>query len=211
MKNKFIPMMFSTEMVVSLLEDRKNQTRRPLKVQPKNKHYPYVDKIVRDWNYNFFGYSNDSDIDIFSAGKCPYGKVGDIIWVRETFHKYTSESNEIIYSYKADHKLLDKTKIWKPSIHMPKEACRLFLEIINVRVEKLYDISKTDALNEGIDKIENFGSLGYKDYTMTSIYPCSEKVSFFSLWQSIYGEDSVLSNPFVWVIEFKKIEKPINF
>lgn len=100
---------------------------------------------------------------------------------------------------------------------MPKAACRLFLEITNIRVERLQDISEDDAIREGI-KSEIFTPNSEKCYYF---YPCNDlrddsyidlpKTSFYSLWQSINGPESWDENPWVWVIEFKRVNKPENF
>ena len=216
-------------MVKAILEDRKLQTRRMLKVQPQNSHYPFVDKIVRDWNHNFYGYSNDSDIDIFSAGKCPFGIVDDILWIRETwlespskntilykadfpmmFHGTEWDPNEKVFLKESDYK-------WKPSIHMPKDIARIFLKVTNVRVERLQDISEEDAIAEGVLKdvkipVADFKTeIIYRDYTGNTAGCLDARSSFMTLWKSVYGKESWNSNPWIWVIEFEKVERPKNF
>ena len=98
---------------------------------------------------------------------------------------------------------------------MPKEACRLFLKITSIKVERLQDISEEDAIAEGVLSIpaKSFGKefRAYVDYLASgSYYPISE-FSFESLWQSINGEESWNANPFVWIITFEKIQKPADF
>lgn len=100
---------------------------------------------------------------------------------------------------------------WKPSIFMPFEAARIFLRVTNVRCERLQDITEDDAIAEGIEKVADYGTTGYKLYTEPdAAYSDIDAIwSFESLWQSINGKDSWNENPWVWVYEFERIEKPI--
>ena len=107
---------------------------------------------------------------------------------------------------------------WKPSIYMPKKRARIFLEVTNVRVERLKDISEEDAISEGIDKkgdlyFNYVESEGYfkKSFPKEYFYKEIPKVSFISLWAKINGIDSWIANPWVWVYEFKVVEKPKDF
>ncbi len=181
------PILFQTEMVQAILEGRKLQTRRAIKddILQENK-YPYDEEFVKlTVNPKYFA--------------------GDILWVRETFAKGVSK-----YVYKADnHELPLK---WKPSIFMPKSACRLFLEITDVRIERLQDISEQDAVKEGIKPARMIlNSQQYTDY-MGEYRDYNNPInSFRSLWQSINGSDSWNKNPYVWVIDFKRVDKPENF
>jgi hypothetical protein len=174
----------------------------------------------------------------FSKGewncKCPYGQPGDVLWVRENIlchPAYSSKDhkaglcgplflpngeNVAFRGYVADWK--NEHPVFKviPSIHMPKPACRIFLEVVSVRVERLRDISESDAKSEGVFPIGTNPDdvWWYKDYMGTSIarmYNSAIK-SFASLWSKINGVESWNSeNPWVWVVEFKRIEKPENF
>lgn len=179
------PILFSTEMVQAILEGRKTQTRRILKVKGCKPFIPDnswdIDTIL-EWNKNYH----------------PYGKIGDILWVRETYSNgHTENGIHTGYRYKANN---PKFKvIWKPSLFMPKEACRLFLKITNVRVERLKDITEMDAIFEGCMQYDK-----NTDW-MTALY------GFEVLWKKINGENSWNSNPWVWVIDFERIEKPENF
>ena len=197
------PILFNTEMVQAILEGRKTLTRRVVKakgcrgkqfVPPQN----WTFEQVLEW-----------------GGSCPYGKVGDVLWVRETWVKNLNSNSDDFgkYEFKSDYNgthAIDLIR-WKPSIHMPFEAARIFLEITNIRVERLKDISKEDAINEGIsEKNHEFFLNGWKDY-LDSKYdtPYENPIySFESLWKSINGHDSWQQNPWVWVVEFKRIEKP---
>lgn len=148
--------------------------------------------------------------------KCPYGNVGDVLWVRETSAITVSSgpSRKLTRWYKADNPVIPanvKFK-WKPSIFMPKGSCRIKLEITDIRVERLQDISEDDAKSEGVEQYIYSGRssyFAYKDYLNRT--PHSERDildatgSFISLWASINGEGSWESNPWVWVISFKKI------
>jgi len=177
----FKPILFSTPMVQAILDGTKTQTRRIVK-EPKG--------FIGKWLFQNVDY-------VRTRVKCPYGKVGDVLWVRETFTN--SEEYPFIF-YKAD---ADDVSIkWKPSIFMPKEACRLFLQVKNIRVERLQDISEQDAIAEGAKhgRFYGLGQIGG-----------STREGFFELWETINKKGSVNKNPWVWVIEFEKIEKPENF
>lgn len=131
--------------------------------------------------------------------------------MRETFRE-RKQLTGWPYGYKAtamvDGDPLDEK--WKPSLFMPKEACRIWLEVTNVRLERLQDISEEDAIAEGVisEKIDAIHK--WKDYSRQGYLPIA-KFSFFSLWEKINGKESVSENPWVWVYEFKKVEMPINF
>lgn len=182
---KFIPILFSTPMVQAILDERKTQTRRIVKEQ--------ILGIARPGEH-----------------KCPYGQPGDVLWVRETFQTW-----RLGYIHKATWSTeLPENIKWKPGIHMPKEACRLFLEIVSVRVERLQDISEQDAISEGVKStyVHLFQEERYKDYHLDVDGEFRNPVtSFKTLWESINGEDSWESNPWVWVIEFMMTERPKNF
>ena len=164
------PILFNTEMVKAILNGKKTMTRRAVKDSGGNtpqsckrdKFYKQVDKLNNDMR-PYVGFYKDSDV--FYMGeekhidaiyfKQPY-QVGDVLYVREKFcTAYDGEA----YFYFADrctnreqYKLLNYyDAYWRPSIHMPKEAARIFLKVTNVRVERLQDISFIDALNEGIE------------------------------------------------------------
>lgn len=210
MKTK--PILFSTEMVKANLAGRKNKTRRIV----DEKHYGFLE----------YAFSNKSNLADWISKNAEH-KIGDILWVRETFEIFPVENASVFnnessvvnhYQYKADQ--TECFIKWKPSIHMPKEAARMFLKILNVRVERLQDISKEDCINEGIlplnmssGQLEEMGQV-YFDYSKPKrlfndgLDPLN---SFKSLWESINGKGSWNENPFVWVYEYKIIEKPENF
>lgn len=200
MKEK--PIIFNSEMVRAILDGRKTQTRRVIKPQ-------------------FFDLTGSDDFGIMTVDndwnkkyiKCPYGQPGDRLWVREKFRverPFTGDvdydfTHQNIFYYATDNeKYRDKDK-WKPSIHMPRTASRITLEITNIRVERLQDISEADAQYEGTERpiLSATEINGWPVHPMTGDY----SDGYRTLWDSInlkcgYGWDV---NPWVWVIEFKKI------
>jgi len=210
---KIKPILFSTPMIQAILEGRKTQTRRICKIQPKEwqKYTKY-----KDGTFNINGPDYDSN-DIF-----PRYQKGDILWVRETFryaHHYGIDYEFVQYkdgSTNTHCEIPDKDQIlhddkWKPSIFMPKAACRIFLEVTNVSVERLQYISEEDAIQEGILSILSIQRVPrYIDYTGGNgdLFP---KESFKTLWLSINGNEPWEANSWVWVYEFKRVEKPENF
>ena len=177
---KIKPILFSTPMVQAILEGRKTQTRRVVK-----------DKLLQN-NKD----QSDEEFPLVTMRKCPYGQIGDVLWVRETWQ---NSANNVYYHFKAD--FTDPGKGWKPSIFMPKDAARIWLKITDVRVERLNDISAEDAQKEGITW--NQGEEWEAKYGNAYTY------KFKMLWDSINGEKQPWkSNPWVWVIEFERIEKP---
>lgn len=208
---KLRPILFSTPMVQAILDGRKTQTRRVVKPQPipvipetpmSVEQFKFKGKELKD--IMFVGIINETGKHVFL--KCPYGKVGDVLWVRETFGRGVSGKTY----FKADKGIVDKLVLsWKPSIHMPFEAARIFLEITDVRVQRLQHITPMDAVEEGIAIASRFGDevntwMCYGDDTGTTN---SAYYSFLTLWQSINGRDSWYDNPWVWVVEFKRISK----
>lgn len=159
------PILFSTPMVQAILSGAKTQTRRIVK--PK--------------------YLERGSTPFHTIKKSPYGLKGDQLWVRETFVWEGDTGWQDMcpvgsFFYKADFEDGDGPTKWKPSIFMPLRACRIFLEITEVRVERVRDISYEDAKDEGVE-------------------PCD----FRELWGKINGAASWLSNPWVWVITFQKM------
>lgn len=192
------PILFNTEMVQAIIEGRKTQTRRIYKKAPTS-----VDL-----------YSIQKHSKSYILSQCPYGNPGDILWVRETWALPVDENgSDAGYQYKADYDDKSNCWKWKPSIHMPKEACRIWLKITDVRVERLQDIKEKDAISEGIEVIHMAADEVpvYRNYLLKeklgSVNPIR---SFENLWKSINGKDSWKHNPWVWVIEFERIEKPKN-
>jgi len=178
-------MIFNAPMVRAILDGSKTQTRRIMKLQPHAGVRPSV--FVKS------GFEDAHGNELV----CPFGQPGDRIWVRETFASGLSTKSTL--AYRATHKREDledgfyDTIKWTPSIHMPRWASRITLEITDVRVERLNSISDTDANAEGV--------------SADRLSPA--RYVFGSLWQSIYGADNPQSwqaNPWVWVIEFRRVE-----
>lgn len=205
-------MIFNAEMVRAILDGRKTQTRRPVK-------FPVHDKNL---GCELAGNELAGELSAGNYLNSAFGKPGDRIWVRETWNKYGG-----LLTYRADHDWIDDmrketvcTAKWVPSIHMPRWASRILLEITSVRVERLNAISEEDAQREGVhteiwdqtvvarnyavrDEFFQFWSDDIPHYVeMNQLY----RSSFRSLWESIYGEESWKANPWVWVIEFKRVE-----
>ncbi|HIC1652442.1 TPA: morphogenetic protein [Klebsiella variicola] len=198
-------MIFNAEMVRALLDGRKTQTRRPVK-------FPVHDKNL---GCELAGNELAGELSAGNYLNSEFGKPGDRIWVRETFQgplfdfdlmdSYCKDSTPFekpefcVYKadgipapefYDADDELHCR---WRPSIHMPRWASRILLEITDVRVERLKSISDRDALREGCSTADMKSG------------DCVADV-FARLWASIYGSDSWNANPWVWVIEFKRVE-----
>ncbi|MDP3650537.1 MAG: hypothetical protein Q8R67_02530 [Rhodoferax sp.] len=191
------PILFSGPMVRALLGGSKTQTRRVFKyknggVQPRTNDLPGMRQIMHN---------------------CPYGQPGNRLWVRETWGYFGGD--EYIYQkdigsvgYRAsqidglDHIPGGR---WRPSIHMPRWASRLTLEITGVRVERLNDISRADAEAEGCTKNHNGYYWGGPHETSGLKQLASAKGAYRDLWESLNGTDSWAANPCVWVIEFKRI------
>lgn len=206
------PILFSTPMVQAILEGRKTMTRRIKGLEmPNHDHYGTllgawglskhlgVTDGVSKWNIQ-------TDVDDYKTVdiKCPYGKIGDILWVRETWApKSISEEPP---GDKAHYKATDSLAAdkWHPSIFMPRAACRILLEITDIKVERVQDIREEDALREGIRISETEGYQMSWNYIDEQYWLYDPKKSFKTLWQSINGEESWNQNPWVWVIQFEK-------
>ncbi|MBV5164020.1 hypothetical protein KVG34_24035 [Escherichia coli] len=183
-------MIFNDEMVRAILGGNKTQTRR----------------IVEE---KFYGRAVAAEL---LAKHCPYGQPGDRIWVRETYrvHGKATDVATLVYRASVRNSWTEQThrvpvevcnkpvsEKWTPSIHMPRWASRILLEITDVRVERLHDMSEADAKAEGATPAT------YKITPSEAVY----RVGFGDIWRSIYGQDNWLSNPLVWVIEFKRIQE----
>lgn len=195
-------------MVQAILRNEKTQTRRKINPQPIAKlfsaiigGYDNIPRMARFWT------KKEPNNPLIEDIKLKY-RIGDILWVRETW-QYNPEFGHFIY--KADNDKCDK---WKPSIFMPKDACRIFLKLTNIRIERLNDISETDAIAEGIERWteERMKSkpTHYKVYFQNCkpedlmSYTSDPIDSYETLWKKIDGEKSWAENPFVWVYEFER-------
>ncbi|OPJ96495.1 hypothetical protein [Serratia marcescens] len=213
------PVIFNGEMVRAILDGRKTQTRRVMKVQPKPSETRPGDfwfsskKLESMVHVSDFTPGNSPIADchlFFQEHCCPFGQAGDRMWVRETFGDC---GNRLVYRAATEDGAASQVKRWVPSIHMPRDACRILLEITAVRVERLNDISEEDAKAEGVRATENnFGNgPAYCDYLLPNLDDTAEwynraSDSFKSLWKSIYGAENWRANPWVWVIEFRRLE-----
>ena len=191
------PILFNTEMVKAILEGRKTVTRRVIKPKYRDDEH--------GWTVCINSYTHLVDDVAYTDGegactrsmKPPY-QVGDILYVRETWIE-----SAFGYVYRAsDYSTIEEWAgeeiKWKPSIFMPKEAARIFLEVTNVRAEKLLEMSADDAIKEGCRPVLGESAWSARD-------------NFEELWDStVSGKDyekyKWSSNPWVWVIEFKKIQ-----
>ena len=225
------PILFNTEMVRAILEGRKSCTRRLVKPQPDEKHtYPlgFVTDSTEKKEVGCFGFGIGE-----YGGSIQYAKpqyhTDDVLYIRET---WTEECGKYYYRADYDSDYLDpcetlsggypascrnhpgcdgcmatSTRIhWHPSIHMPKEAARIWLRVTDVRVERLQEITAESALTEGADKYIHANGTLNEDQTITS---------FIGIWNSTikesdldrYGWDA---NPYVWVISFERCAKPVE-
>jgi hypothetical protein len=211
------PILFSAEMVRAILDGRKTQTRRVMKPQP------YVDANgnARWKNINFgqdlkrapLFKALASPIPCSSTKRvlCPYGKPGDLLWVRETCAIVGSvDPGWVLYRasgyeaecerYGFDRPYPDEKLVrWHPSIHMPRWASRITLRITDIRVERLHEITEDDARAEGCPySAEWAGRFADRDETA--------KTWFKSLWNKIKGPGAWDENPWVWVVSFERVE-----
>ncbi|TGE07728.1 hypothetical protein [Hymenobacter fodinae] len=219
------PILFSGAMVCALLAGTKTQTRRTTGLD-------FINENPGCWQRQWIP-AKDGKHWLFTCGddrvqvRCPYGVEGERLWVRETFAKVprtayacstgveqtiNPASDWEAAVYRAGWTRCQEH--WKPSIHMPRWASRIQLEIVSVRVERLRSISAEDAIAEGIE--QRFGGwINYKnpanhlskpEYEVCGEIMPASVLSYATLWESINGEDSWEANPWVWVVEFKRVE-----
>ncbi|HDX2327083.1 TPA: hypothetical protein RVE04_002171 [Escherichia coli] len=188
-------MIFNGEMVRAILDGRKTQTRRPIKWKQTR-----FTEIGEREDGSKWPWSEDAEHACDFWHPCPFGAVGDRIWVRETWAEagasapdlklYRANYPEHVPSIYENVPPAEEIR-WTPSIHMPRWASRILLEITGVRVERLRSMSQDDARAEGV---------------IAASGPMEAGLAFRELWDSIYGEESWKANPWVWVIEFKRVE-----
>lgn len=193
------PIIFSGEMVRAILDGRKTQTRRPVKPQPDidgmhdcRKYPMHIDDFEGGWAGNFEGETRRI--------KCPYGQPGDRLWVRETWAQDPCEQSKddwIGYLSTDSADELADCRI-RPSIHMPRWASRITLEILDVRVERVQDLSEDDAKAEGAIFCSGDCETGMDEFNG---WICG----FKNLWNTVYGPDAWDRNDWVWVIDFRLI------
>ncbi|ADU71514.1 hypothetical protein [Pantoea sp. At-9b] len=223
-------MIFNADMVRAVLNGSKTQTRRIMKVQPESNQFGLsrvrASTKRSDIGKYYWSESNATGHHIRSEMfSCPFGAVGDRLWVRETWwqagYGYARYPDDDEYAWTGSRRILfaadgnppnepnpdypkglgggkfsaaSPNRLWRkrPSLHMPRWASRITLEITGVRVERLQSMSGEDARSEGF-AYEDSHLLGDID-------------EFSRVWTSIYGEESWQANPWVWVIEFKRVE-----
>lgn len=201
-------MIFNAEMVRAILDGRKTQTRRIMKDQPSDGFHPTHNGYDLDLNAHWYtpgvvdknGYLQPAKKDVFGVADenegytCPFGAVGDRIWVRETWARYNIDQDSHDMAYRATPPAdWPEEGRWRPSIHMPRWASRLMLEITGVRVERLQAITLGDICKEIGCGLYDFRPATYGFQVWED------------LWKSIYGEENWQANPWVWVIEFKVV------
>lgn len=207
------PILFSAPMVRAILEGRKTQTRR----------------VVRDIIWHGYeghcrvrltpeDHKGNDVLDDFRDGRirCPYGQPGDRLWVRETWATFAG-CGTVTYRASNDDNPMGSPERWRPSIHMPRWASRIDLEVTGVRVERLQDISEADAMAEGIQLLNGrYTFNGGLHESRTAVE------SFQALWDSINGQPHIErddsgreiarhdfswdANPWVWVVEFRRVK-----
>lgn len=206
------PIMFNGPMVCAILEGRKTVTRRPVKATKAHANGFMMLDHGKGWRpYNAFGdFASDHEGMEYPIA-CPYGKLGDRLWVRETcfindYREASVPEQERAYCeihYRADgipdFEGEEELIRWRPSIHMPRWASRILLEVTDVRVERLQDITEEQALAEGIKKHSD-GGYHVEDGKHFSDSPVE---SFACLWSSVGGDWD--ANPWVWCVSFKRI------
>lgn len=220
--------LFNTEMVRAILDGRKSCTRRIVKPQqlvgllPDKCKNGVPEEFLKEKKFMFKPYCNMTDIELINtAYKAPY-QLGDILYVRETWCGLpVNEAGHFrghpIYYYRADGDLRPEgwRGAWHPSIHMPKEAARIWLKVTDVRVERLQDITPKDAENEGVGNLF-YEDIGYSEKNYgTEVDPeyGIAKEQFSWLWDSTIKKSDLdrygwEANPYVWVIEFEVCDKP---
>ena len=223
------PIIFSAPMVRAILDGRKTQTRRVVKRLKMHADHgePQWETARNDASYApipclkvTYDGCGIAGMETTHRHWCPYGVPGDRLWVRETWCK---TRNRFLYRAScADDKPSANTDDWdaptddrwRPSILMPRKASRLTLEITGVRVERVQAISEEDAIAEGVQThAQHYGVPEEKLYGTTPWYrydgracsAMSAKESYMTLWESINGKGSWAENPWVWVVEFKRV------
>ena len=203
------PILFNTDMVKAILDGKKTVTRRICKdgndyTVPDMEYYDAEKRTYAVHNYADKDHTNKLSIAERTCSICP----GDILYIRETWQyiDFAGENNGYVYKASENGSLWESETyewIWKPSIHMPKEAARIFLRVSGVRVERLQDMTEEDALKEGCET----GVLFEADETLK--IPALRR--FQKLWNNTIKKPDIeingwAANPYVWVIEFEKME-----
>lgn len=201
---KYRPILFSGPMVRALLDGRKTQTRRVVKAPNSVTAFRHFHED--EWDRMQGNVRGDTV-------RCPYGQPGDRLWVRET---WSDECDHHWVMYRADHRAerrsggelfdacsadeLRTLHVWSPSIHMPRWASRITLEVTGVRVERLQNISEADAMAEGCGMLKPYSDHWQHRDVAKEEYRC--------LWETLHPRmgETWGHNPWVWVVEFKRVE-----
>lgn len=224
------PIIFTADSIKKILSGEKTMTRRIVKAGSNQKWLTAetINKVERfapsldNWwtiavgkETRIIHCGREMDGGHIGSIKCPYGKVGDLLWVKETFDVAEMEccfsgSDNVplgtpmtIRAYKANEGVTPFKK-WKSPRFMPRRYSRILLEITNIRVERLQDISEWDAESEGVQSIHVQHDI-WKYQVGDVVSSNSAKDAFHQLWNKINGAESWQNNPFVWVIEFTKV------
>lgn len=210
------PIIFNDEMVRAILDGRKTQTRRIVNGVPSSHDFHgwvLSSARAKDEGKACWAIGKSPLLNKPIRVRCPFGAIGDRLWVREAYQGPLFDYEQM-EAYLEDNSKFEKQEYceyradggsrpeyydgddnlrhgWRPSIHMPRWASRITLEITDVRVERLKSISEADARAEGV---------------VAASGPFEAQLAFYELWRSIYGWESWDSNPWVWVIAFKRVD-----
>lgn len=184
---KLKPIIFNDDMVRAILSGTKTQTRRPLILRNTDLYADFKVLTIDDVrSFEMFspgywhGHTRRDGTECCGIKSKVF--VGDVLWVRECWSRSPFSDNAFVH--RADFESPELVKQWKPSIHMPGKAARIFLRVNKVRIERLDDITADDAVSEGF----------------------VDETQFKLAWYSIYGPDKFGANPWLWVYEFERIE-----
>jgi hypothetical protein len=208
------PILFSGPMVRAILDGRKTMTRRVVKVHDQRDDFERQGGFHGAWeDATRWTFNPRWDERLDGKGdprpryclRCPYGAPGDRLWVRESFRLSAGASKEVHYAASVDDYTRAEKGPWKPSIHMPRWASRITLEVTGVRVERVQEISGRDVEAEGVeidwDRVARMQAASDVDPE------ANVRASFACLWDGINGKRSPWSsNPWVWVIDFKVVK-----
>lgn len=220
------PIIFSAEMVRAILDGRKSQTRRVVRPQPPADTAGFFQCDEPEWWMDHGPVYTLDNLAGRTEFRCPYGQPGDRLWVRETFWGASCSCQDQCGEYRSywgryiEYAEQRSEEGWKdgdqysgcymrrrPAIHMPRWASRITLEITNVRVERVRDISEEDAEAEGLWRGRARRHLWWLNATHCRLFEPfrSHTAAFAELWSSIHGPDSWSANPWVWVIAFRRL------